>query len=80
MDSRFHFHLPTLGKLIFTFFLFANEFAQACPLCAGSSDNPRDGYIVYILMGFIALTYIPFYILYRTIIKNRNSELILDEK
>ena len=44
----------------------------ACPGCAGSMDNPKDSMLVWILVGFIALTYSPFYILYRTIIKNRH--------
>lgn len=49
--------------------------ALACPMCAGSKNNPEDQYLVYILMGFIALTYIPFFIIYKTIIKNRNPSI-----
>jgi len=49
--------------------------AYACPMCAGSKSNPGSEYLVYILMGFIVLTYIPFFFIYRTIIKNRNSTL-----
>ena len=60
-----------LAKL-FICFLFILETAQACPGCAGSMNNPKDKYLVYILMAFIALCYIPFYIIYRTIIKHRN--------
>ena len=55
---------------IFLFVLMSN--AYACPGCAGSMDNPKDSMLVWILVTFIALTYIPFYILYRTIIKNRH--------
>lgn len=44
----------------------------ACPGCAGSMNNPKDGMLVWILCAFIVLIYIPFYILYRTIIKNRH--------
>ncbi|EQC52667.1 hypothetical protein [Bacteriovorax sp. DB6_IX] len=51
------------------------DYAFACPGCAGSMGNPKDTRLVYILAGFIVLTYIPFYILYRTIIKNRNLNL-----
>ncbi|EQC43300.1 hypothetical protein [Bacteriovorax sp. Seq25_V] len=51
--------------------VFAN-ITQACPGCAGSMSNPKDSMLVWILCGFIALIYIPFYILYRTIIKNRH--------
>ena len=43
----------------------------ACPMCAGGSDTSES--TVYILMGFIALTYIPMFIIYKTIIKNRNT-------
>ena len=45
---------------------------MACPGCAGSMNNPKDARLVWILIIFIILIYIPFYILYRTIIKNRN--------
>jgi len=55
------------------------DYAFACPGCAGSMGNPKDTRLVYILAGFIALTYIPFYILYRTIIKNRNLNLTAEE-
>jgi hypothetical protein len=48
----------------------------ACPACAGSLSNPRDNVIVYILMAFIGLTYIPFFILYRMVIKHRNVNKI----
>lgn len=45
---------------------------MACPACAGSLQNPKDKYLVYSLIVFIVLIYIPFYLLYRTIIKNRH--------
>ncbi len=45
----------------------------ACPGCAGSIENPKTKYVVYILMTFIALTYIPFFIIYRMIYKNREG-------
>ncbi|OIQ18580.1 MAG: hypothetical protein BM556_10015 [Bacteriovorax sp. MedPE-SWde] len=48
------------------------DFVMACPGCAGSMNNPKDARLVWILIIFIILIYIPFYILYRTIIKNRN--------
>ncbi|MCR9203448.1 MAG: hypothetical protein NXH75_02655 [Halobacteriovoraceae bacterium] len=56
---------------ILTFFLFS-ELALACPGCVGSMGNEKMGNIVPILAGFIVLTYIPFYLIYKTIIKNRN--------
>lgn len=44
----------------------------ACPACAGSMTNESDKYIVIALGVFILFTYIPFYILYSTIIKHRD--------
>jgi hypothetical protein len=67
-----------LSKL-FLCFLFILESVNACPGCAGSMNNPKDKYLVYILMGFIALCYIPFYIIYRTIIKHRNFNEQLED-
>lgn len=52
--------------------MFFSFYILACPGCAGSMNNPKDGILVWILCGFIILIYIPFYILYRTIIKNRH--------
>ena len=65
--------------LIFSLFLFAQD-VLACPGCAGSMDNPKDNMLVWILTGFIILTYIPFYILYRTIIKNRHLNESAEDK
>lgn len=45
----------------------------ACPNCAGS-DNAQDKYTVYILAGFIILTYIPFYLLYKTAFKHKKKD------
>lgn len=60
-------------KLIITILsILVFNIAVACPGCAGSMNNPKDGTLVWILCGFIILTYIPFYIIYRTIIKNRH--------
>ncbi|PIK14553.1 hypothetical protein [Halobacteriovorax sp. JY17] len=54
------------------------ESAHACPGCAGSMGNPRDKYLVYILTVFIILCYIPFYFLYKTIIKHRDFNNHID--
>lgn len=61
-----------MKKLISLLFYVACELAMACPSCMGSMDDPKSGNLVYILGGFILLTYIPFYLIYKTIIKNRN--------
>ncbi|MBK23644.1 MAG: hypothetical protein CME70_06525 [Halobacteriovorax sp.] len=70
--------IKTLIAVIFNFLIFSN--AWACPGCAGSMDNPKDTYIVYILMVFIGLIYIPFTLIYRTIIKNRRLNDQLNEQ
>lgn len=66
--------IKTLIAILFNAFIST---AWACPGCVGSMDNPKDGYKVYILMVFIGLIYIPFMMIYKTIIKNRrlNDEL-----
>jgi hypothetical protein len=86
-DKRYNLsyknHMKTLITLLS---LFVFNFVYACPGCAGSMDNPKDGMMVWILCGFIALTYIPFYLLYKTIIKNRHlnehniNQTKIDEK
>lgn len=81
LDSRIHICLFDMNKflaLIFSFFIWGQAFA--CPLCAGSKTSEADQNLVYILMGFIALTYIPFFIIYRTIIKNRNPNIPADSE
>lgn len=50
--------------------------AWSCPSCMGSVNDPKSGNIVWILGGFILLTYIPFYLIYKTIFKNRNINQI----
>jgi hypothetical protein len=70
--------MEKLSSFIFIMTLFIANTAWACPGCAGSMDNSKYEYTVYILMTFIALTYIPFFILYKTIWKYRKSELPSD--
>ncbi len=57
-------------------FLFASAAALACPYCAGSTGNEGDQYIVYVLGGFILLTYIPFYILFRLTKKKKINNVV----
>lgn len=57
-------------SLFFVFFL--NSTALGCPACAGSMDNPADNRLVWILVTFIAATYIPFFLLYKTVFKYRH--------
>ena len=70
--------MKTIQFILFSMILLLSE-AMACPGCAGSMDNPKDSMLVWILCGFIVLTYVPFYIIYRTIIKNRHLSETEDE-
>ena len=57
------------------FFLFSFSKILACPNCAGSLDDPKALSTAYILMGFIILTYIPLFFIYRVIYKHRKKSL-----
>jgi hypothetical protein len=64
-------------KLILSFsLLLMSELIFACPGCAGSLNNPYDKNVIIILGIFILLTYVPFYLIWRLIIKNRNLNQI----
>ena len=67
--------MKKLSILLFFIVLFMTNTVWACPGCAGSMDNSKYASTVYILMAFIGLTYIPFFILYKTVWKYRKSEL-----
>ncbi len=58
---------------IIVFTTLYSGLALACPGCVGA--NPQDKYLVYILGGFVLLTYIPFYFLFRMIAKNKNAHI-----
>ena len=63
-----------MKKIVFAAFItLYSGLALACPGCVGS--NPQDKYLVYILGGFVLLTYIPFYFLFRMIAKNKNAHI-----
>jgi hypothetical protein len=66
-----------MTKLLTSLFIFISSISTtwACPGCAGSMNNPGDANLVYILSGFILLTYIPFYLIYRTIVKYRHTDV-----
>ena len=70
--------IKTLFAILFNFLTFSN--AWACPGCAGSMDHPQDSSLVYIVMVFIGLIYIPFTLIYKTIIKNRRLNDQLHEQ
>ena len=71
-----NFLLP-VGILLLVLF---SDYVLACPGCAGSMDNPKDARLVWILITFIGLIYIPFYIIYRTIYKHRNSTVAIEDE
>ncbi len=50
---------------IFSLILLGSNLVLSCPYCAGSSENPQDKYLFYIITIFIILTYIPFYLIFR---------------
>ena len=70
-----------MTKIIFFIFSYILAIGPllACPGCAGSMDNPRDLTYIYVLGGFVALIYIPFFIIFRVINKNKDSNLTEQE-
>jgi len=48
--------------------------AMACPYCVGAIQGSEDDYTAYILMGFVAFTYVPGYFIYRLIKKTKKLE------
>lgn len=63
------------NKLIILLFASMTGPLWACPGCAGSMDNPKDLTYIYVLAGFIALIYIPFFIIFRVIKQNKDANL-----
>ena len=68
-----------MKKPVSALLFVACEMLMACPSCMGSMNDPKSGNLVYILGGFIILTYIPFYMIYKTIIKNRDFNESLND-
>ncbi len=56
---------------IFLVFAFWSSMSQACPNCAGSTVAETEDYTFLILGGFIVLTYIPFYLLFKRAYKSQ---------
>ena len=52
--------------------------AMACPACVGAVQGSEDDYTAYILMGFIAFTYVPGYFIFRIIKKSKKVEKNLE--
>ena len=68
-------------RLLLILFLISNKI-MACPGCVGSMENSKQSNLVPILCIFVVLTYVPFYLIYKTIIKHRdlNKELAAELK
>jgi len=67
-----------MNKLIF-FFLYFPTSVLACPYCSGASDNKSDVRTTIVIFVFIALTYIPYYLIFRKIWQYRNSNQVPKE-
>lgn len=65
-----------LFKIFLTFMVSSTVWA--CPNCAGSPSS-FDKYTVYILAGFIVLTYIPFYIIFKMANKNKDKNQAIEK-
>jgi hypothetical protein len=57
------------GVLILSFFLVSD--LLACPYCAGNDQGGKDSNTTLVLGLFILAIYIPYFIIYRLIKKNR---------
>jgi hypothetical protein len=62
-----------LSLLFFSFDLLA------CPYCAGNSQSGKDSNTTLILCLFILAIYIPYYIIYRLIKKNRRPVVVTND-
>lgn len=67
------------NNVLLALFLISSKI-MACPGCAGSMENSKQANLVPILITFIALTYVPLYMIYKAIIKHRNLNKILNEE
>ena len=65
--------------LLASVFFSLHGACDGCPSCMGSMDDPKSGNLTYILSGFIILTYIPFYFIYKTIVKNKDFNKQVDD-
>ena len=78
LDFSFYFRLfvMILRTSLGLFPIFFSSKILACPNCAGSLDDPTTLSTAYILMGFIILTYIPLFLIYRVIYKHRKKPIV----
>ena len=64
-------------SLILSMALLSSK-AMACPYCVGAIQGSEDDYTAYILMGFVAFTYVPGFFIYRLIKKAKKVEKNLE--
>jgi len=64
---------------VFIYFLLGPSLSWACPACAGSTKEDKT-YTVIILGIFILLCYIPYMLIYRLIVKNKNINRVQIKK
>jgi hypothetical protein len=62
--------------LLFTLFFVSN--LLACPYCAGSSQGGKDNNTTLVLVLFIAAIYIPYFVIYRLIKKQKAFKEVHD--
>jgi hypothetical protein len=60
---------------LFLMTLFLISAAQACPNCA-ASNTEKDNVVIFLLAGFILLTYIPYYIIFRLAKKGQKRQYV----
>ena len=64
---------------VLTFCLFFVTDLLACPYCAGNTQGGKDSNTTLVLALFILAIYIPYYLIYRLIKKQRALALTLEQ-
>ena len=67
-----------MKNLIYTFSFFFAQLVLACPMCGGVDQDSSDTSIVSVLAIFVALTYIPYLIIFRLIKKYQRVNQVQD--
>lgn len=65
--------------LVFLVSLFFSTTLLACPYCAGSSQSGKDSNTTLVLALFILAIYIPYYLIFRMIKKQKALALAVKE-
>ncbi|MBY0515942.1 MAG: hypothetical protein K2P81_03465 [Bacteriovoracaceae bacterium] len=59
------------------FMMLVSVSALACPYCQGAAKKPP--YTLYIIGGFVLLTYVPFYLLFRSAKKYDPKNFVIND-